>query len=285
MTLTFRPAQPADIPVLIELYDRHYQGGYSACFDRYGRATPQDFWWVQSEKSVTLVEENRTPAGFLIMGRDGGRVLAEELIVDRPRRREDEESTLRQLHDLLTRRFQEDRQERLMIRGDETNAVVLALARRFGFTLSNALIVATGGASEAMTPEGYEVRRARPDETRQIARLHEETLHAPARPKDLEAMFKGGDTRVFIAERQRYAVAFILAQVRDGVGRWTAGVREPHRGKGIGSALVHHALRFFAARAVPPMTTYWALDAAAARFARALGAKTERTFLYLERPL
>lgn len=285
VTLRFRTAEPADVPVLIELYDRHYQGGYSACFDRYGPAIPQDFWWVQSEKLVSLIEVNRTPAGLLITGRSGKRALAEEVILDRPLPREDEDGVLRQLHEHLTKRFQEDRQEHLTIRGDESNAVVLALARRFGLAFSNALVVASGGTSKAATPEGYGVRQARPDEARHIARLHEETLEVPARPKDLEIMWKGGDARVFIAERERYAVGFALAQVRDGVGRWTVGVRDAHRGKGIGSTLVHHALQFFAAKSVPPITTYWALDAAAARFARALGARTERVFLYVERPL
>jgi len=285
VTLAFRPAEPADVPVLIELYDRHYRGGYSACFDRYGRATPQDFWWVQSEKSVTLIEVNRAPAGFLITGRSGKRVLAEEVILDRPSGRSDLEALLRQLHDHLTRRFQSDRQDCLTMRGDESNAVVLALARRFGFVFSNALVVATGGTSTAAPPEGYGIRRARPDEARHISRLYEETLDAPARPTNLEALWKGGDARVFIAERERYAVGFILAQVRDGVGRWTVGVRDAHRGRGIGSALVHEALRFFASKGVTPLTTYWAVDAAAASFAGALGARTERTFLYLERPL
>jgi len=206
VTLAFRPAEPADVPVLIELYDRHYRGGYSACFDRYGRATPQDFWWVQSEKSVTLIEVNRAPAGFLITGRSGKRVLAEEVILDRPSGRSDLEALLRQLHDHLTRRFQSDRQDCLTMRGDESNAVVLALARRFGFVFSNALVVATGGTSTAAPPEGYGIRRARPDEARHISRLYEETLDAPARPTNLEALWKGGDARVFIAERERYAV-------------------------------------------------------------------------------
>ena len=285
-TLTFRPAGPADVPVLLELYDIHYRGGYSACFDRYGRATPQDLWWVQSEKSVSLIEVNRKPVGLLITGRSGKRLLAEEVLLDGPQGgRRDEDAILRQLHDHLTERFQQDHQERLTLRGDESNAVVLALAQRFGFTFSNALVVASGGDSTAPAPDGYAVRRARPDEARHIARLHEETLHARARTKDLEAMWKSGDARVFIAERDRYGVGFVLAQVRDGVGRWTVGVRDAHRGRGLGSALVHQALQFFAFRKVSPITTYWAVDAAAARFARALGAKTERTYLYLERPL
>jgi ribosomal protein S18 acetylase RimI-like enzyme len=285
VTLTFRPAGPVDVPVLLELYDVHYRGGYSACFDRYGRATPQDFWWVQSEKSVSIVELNRKPAGLLIAGRSGKRLLAEEILLVRPQGRTDEEAILRQLHDHLTERFQKEHQERLSLRADESNAVVLALAQRFGFTFSNALVVASGGLSTASPPDGYAVRRARPDEARHIARLHEETLHARARTKDLEAMWKSGDARVFIAERDRYAVGFIMAQVRDGVGRWTVGVRDAHRGRGLGSALVHQALQFFASRNVSPITTYWAVDAAAARFARALGARTERTYLYLDRPL
>lgn len=285
VTLTFRAAEPADTPVLIEVYDRHYQGGYSACFDRYGRATPQDFWWVQSEKSVSLLEVNRKPVGLLITGRSGKRLLAEEIILDRPQRRDDEEAVLRQLHEHLTKRFQQDRQERLTIRADECNAVVLMLAQRFGFAFSNALVVASGGASQAHVPAGYGVRRARPDEARHIAHLHEETLAVPARTKDLETMWKGGDARVFIAEKDRYGVGFVLAQVRDGVGRWTVGVREAHRGHGVGSALVHHALQFFSAKNATPVTVYWAVDASAARFAQTIGARTERTYLYLERLL
>jgi ribosomal protein S18 acetylase RimI-like enzyme len=283
--LTVRPAGPADVPVLLELYDVHYRGGYSACFDRYGRATPQDFWWVQSEKSVSVIEVNRRPAGLLIVGRSGKRLLAEEMLLDRVEGRADEAAVLRHLHEHLTERFQHDRQDYLTLRGDETNAAVLGLAQRFGFALSNALVVASGGASDASPPSGYAVRRARPDEARHIARLHEETLHARARTKDLEAIWKSGDARVFIAERDRYGVGFVLAQVRDGVGRWTVGVRDAHRGRGLGSALVHAALQFFASRGVAPITTYWAVDTAAARFARVLGAKTERTYLYLERRL
>lgn len=283
--LTFRPAGPADVPVLMEFHDVHYRGGYSACFDRYGRSSPQDFWWVQSEKAVTCIEVNRRPAGFLITGRSGARLLAEELILDHLHGPADEEAVLRQLHDYLVQRFQQERQDRLTVRADERNAVVLALARRFGFAFSNALIVAAGGSPRGGTPHGYAVRRGRPDEARHIARLHEETLHTRVRTKDLEAMWKSGDARVFLAERERLAVAFILAQVRDGVGRWTVGVREAHRGRGLGSALVHQALQFFTSKNASPITTYWAVDAAAARFARTLGAKTERTFLYLERPL
>ncbi len=285
VTLSFRPAGPPDVPTLLELYDAHYRGGYSACFDRYGRPVPQDFWWVQSEKAVSLIEINRRPAGLLIVGRSGRRLLAEEILLDRPFARDEQDAVLGQLHDHLTGWFQRERQERLTIRGDEGNALVLALAQRFGFTFSNALVVASGGAAEVPPPDGYSIRRARPDEVKHIARLHEETLHTRARSKDLEAVLKAGDARVFIAERDRYGVGFVLAQVRDGVGRWTVGVRDAHRGRGLGSALVRPALQFFASRAVPAITTYWAVDAGAAAFARALGARTERAYLYLERLL
>ncbi len=222
---------------------------------------------------------------MLVTGRSGKHLLAEEVILDRPMASQEEGSVLRQLHDHLTQQFQGERQEFLRLRGDETNAVVLALARRFGFAFSNALVVAAGGTLRVGVPDGYQVRRARPDEARHIARLHEETLEAAVRPTDLDAMWKSGDARVFIAERERYAVGFVLAQVRDGVGRWTAGVRDPHRGKGIGSALVHHALQFFHDRGVPFITTFWAVDTAAARFARAMGARMERIYIYVERAL
>jgi GNAT superfamily N-acetyltransferase len=287
VTLTFRAAEPADTPLLIEFYERHYQGGYSACFDRYGHATPQDFWWVQSEKSVSLIEVNRKPVGFVIIGRSGKRLLVEETILEwhRSHRGDDEESVLRQLHEHLTGHFMRERQERLTVRGDEGNAVVLGMARRYGFAFSDALVVASGGVSQGAAPGGYAVRRARPDEARHIARLHEDTVAVPARASDLDLMLKGGNARVFIAERDRYGVGFALAQVRDGVGRWTVGVREAHRGRGVGSALVHHALQFFAVKNVTPITTYWAIDASAARLTKSIGARTERTYLYVERLL
>jgi hypothetical protein len=113
------------------------------------------------------------------------------------------------------------------------------MAHRFKFTFANALVVASGGTSSATTPEGYSVRRARPDEARHIARLHEETLAVPARAKDLEAMWRGGDARVFVAERQRYAVGFIVAQVRD---RLSARASRHGVLCGQGRPLDHHVL-------------------------------------------
>src|SRR2546426_9577158 len=84
MRLTIRPAGPSDVPSLVEIYDRAYHGGYSACFDRYGPSTPQDFWWIQSEKPVYLIDLNQQPCGLIILGRAGRQWLVEEGLVDTP---------------------------------------------------------------------------------------------------------------------------------------------------------------------------------------------------------
>ncbi len=283
MRLTIRAAGPADAATLVDLYDGHYRGGYSACFDRYGPATPQDVWWVQSEKSVSLIEWNRAPAGLIVIGRSGKRLLAEEVLLETVPA--DADGALRQLHEFLVERFQRERQDALSMRCAETNAVALRVAARFGFVFVNALVVASGGGGKGVQPDGYHIRRAQPHDAAHIARLHEETLGVPLRPKDLDLVWKAPDARVFIAERQAYPVGFALAQVRDGVGRWTAGVRETHRGRGLGRGLAHQVMQFFQAKSAPPITTYWGLDRDAARFARALGARTERTYLYFERQL
>src|SRR3989449_10732539 len=84
MRLTIRPAGPSDVPSLVEIYDRAYHGGYSACFDRYGPSTPQDFWWIQSEKPVYLIDLNQQPCGLIILGRAGRQWLVEEVLFDTP---------------------------------------------------------------------------------------------------------------------------------------------------------------------------------------------------------
>jgi len=281
--LTFRPSEPGDVAALLALYDRHYRGGYSVCFDRYGPATPQDFWWVQSEKTITLIEVNRKPAGVVILGRSGRRLLAEEVLLDSGAA--DTADLLRQLHQWLTQRFQQERQDVLSIRAAETNAAALAIARSFGFTFTNALVVAAGGEADGAPPPGYLLRRAGPAEGEHIARLHEDTLGQALRGKDLEVLWARPAVRVVLAEREKFPVGFVIAQVRDGAGRWTVGVREGHRGKGLGRALAHQALQFFRGTRVPAVTLYWGTDGPAARFIHALGAKTERVYLYFERPL
>src|SRR2546425_6278900 len=84
MRLTIRPAGPSDVPSLVEIYDRAYHGGYSACFDRYGPSTPQDFWWIQSEKPVYLIDLNQQPCGLIILGRAGRQWLVQEGLVPTP---------------------------------------------------------------------------------------------------------------------------------------------------------------------------------------------------------
>lgn len=291
MRLNIRPADPNDVPALVELYDRAYHGGYSACFDRYGPVSPQDFWWVQSEKSVYLIEMNHRPQGLIILGKVGRQLLVEEVAIDLPDggREEDaraktEEGIVKQLHDFLVARFHEERQDLLTLRCAETNAAGLTLVRRHDFTFANALVVAAGAVRrEARTPEGYALRRATTADSRAVARLHEEALNVRVRPEDLETLWKHAETRVFLAEREQFPVGLALAQAKDGVGRWTAGVREAHRGKGVGMALVQEALQFFHAKKLQPITTYWALDMQAARFLSSLGGKTERTYLYFEK--
>ncbi len=291
MRLTIRPADPNDVPTLVDLYDRAYKGGYSACFDRYGPSSPQDFWWVQSEKPVYLIDLNHQPQGLIILGKVGRQMLVEELLVHTPEigrepegRAKLEEGALKQVHDFLVKRFQEERQDVVTLRCAEANPAALLLARRYGYSFANALVVVSGASRrEATAPDGYALRRASSADARNVARLHEDTLNVRVRSEDLDNLWKHVDTRVFLAEREQFPVGLALAQAKDGVGRWTVGVRETHRHKGIGLALAQEALRFFVSQKLTPITTYWALDAEAARFVRSLDAKTERTYLYFEK--
>ncbi|HXF83425.1 MAG TPA: GNAT family N-acetyltransferase [bacterium] len=285
----FRPAAPTEVETLLAVYDRHYRGGYSACFDRYGPPTPQDLWWVQSEKAVTVIEVDRSLAGMLVLGRSGRRLLVEEILLDRLP--DDTEGLLRQIHDWLTRRFQEERQETLALRCDETNAPALTLVRTFGFTFADALLVAAlggaaeGGESEMTPPAGYQVRRATPADARQIGALYKEVMGEALGAADLERLWRTPGTRVLLAERERFPVAFLLAQVREGTGRWIVGVREAHRRRGLGRALAHAAWRFFQTKRAHAITTYWGTRVATAAFIHALGCRIERAYLYFERPL
>src|SRR3989442_4662406 len=127
MRLTIRPAGPSDVPSLVEIYDRAYHGGYSACFDRYGPSTPQDFWWIQSEKPVYLIDLNQQPCGLIILGRAGRQWLVEEVLVHTPdagrepaRRAELAEAGQESGHDLVIKRFPEGRQELVRLRGTGT---------------------------------------------------------------------------------------------------------------------------------------------------------------------
>src|SRR3989442_7450665 len=136
MRLTIRPAGPSDVPSLVEIYDRAYHGGYSACFDRYGPSTPQDFWWIQSEKPVYLIDVNQLPCGLIILGGAGRQWLVEEVLVHTPdagrepaRRAKLEEAGLNDVHDFVIRRFQEERQGPVRVRGTGNETVRLLLCR------------------------------------------------------------------------------------------------------------------------------------------------------------
>jgi GNAT superfamily N-acetyltransferase len=287
MQVTISPADPSHVPTLVDLYDRAYHGGYSACFDRYGPASPQDFWWVQSEKPVYLLQINRKPHGVIIFGRIGRQMLVEEVLIHATvgdAEASAEDGILTAVHDFLMKRFHAEHQDVLTLRCAETNALVLNLVRRFDFTFANALVVATGATRrEVQVPAGYTVRRAAQADARPVARLQEETLHVTVRPDEIDSLWKQGETRVFLAEREKFPVAFIVAQVKDAVGRWTVGVREAHRGKGLGTVLAQEALQFFHTKHLTPVATYWALDARSAGFVQSLDARTERTYLYFEK--
>lgn len=287
MQVTLTPAEPRHVPTLVDLYDRAYHGGYSACFDRYGPATPQDFWWVQSEKPVYLLEVNRQPEGVIILGRLGRRMLAEEVLIHATSRGDGakgDDAILTAVHDFLVKRFHAEHQDLLTLRCAETNAPVLNLVRQFDCTFTNALVVATGATRrEVQVAPGYAVRRATVADARVLAQLQDEILQVTARPEEMESLWKQADARIFVAERDRFPVAFILARVKDGVGRWTVGVREAHREKGLGTALVQEAMQFFHTKHLTPVATYWALDARAAGFVRSLKVRTERTYLYFEK--
>jgi GNAT superfamily N-acetyltransferase len=278
MIFHVRPAGPEDVDFLIRTYEQAYRGGYSACFDRYGTIGPEDFWWVQSEKSVSLIEIDRVPAGLLMFGKDRAQLLVEELLLA------PSAGAVSRVYESLVGQFKNARQDRILLRAAETNAPALAVAQEFGFSFINALVVGAGaGRQDTAVPAGYSIRRASSEDARQVARLTEDFGAAPgglrrSKPKKAE-----GQAVVWIAERDRYAAGFAEVRLRDGVGWWTVAVREAHRGKGIGSALAGAALEYCRTRRVKPVTIYWALDSGAGRLAQRLGATTERTYLYLQK--
>ncbi|HEV8354960.1 MAG TPA: GNAT family N-acetyltransferase [bacterium] len=280
MIVRVRPATPEDVDFLIHTYEQAYRGGYSACFDRYGAIGPEDFWWVQSEKAVSLVEVDRAPAGLLVLGKDRTQLLVEELLLARGG------AAVPRIYDHIAGQFTKARQDRILLRAAESNAAALALAEGFQFAFVNALVVASGAArQDTPAPAGYTIRRATPEDARQVARLTDELGTSAARLRRKKPKKDETQSFVWVAERDRYAAGFAEVRLRDGVGWWTAGVREGHRGKGIGSALAGAALEFCHTRRVKPVTVYWALDPSAGRLAHRLGATTERTYLYLQKTI
>jgi N-acetylglutamate synthase-like GNAT family acetyltransferase len=287
-----RPAEATDVALLVQLYTRAYEDGYSACFDRYGPIGPQEFWWVLAEKSVELIEVNRQPVGMIILGRQDGRLLIEELLGRPPVlprgdvRPDPGDGFLLRIHDFLLDRFQRARQDWMRLRASETNPLALAFARRFDFTFANALVVvaATAKIPQRNPPVGYTLRRATADDVGALGQLHQECFHSELHPEDLKAAMRRSHTKARIAEREGYAVGFSMLETRDGFGRGVVGVREAHRQKGLGTALALEVLQFVREELVI-IGTYWALDAAASAFCQRLRCTTERTYLYFEKRL
>lgn len=312
MKVNLRKATAQDIPVLVDIYERAYLGGYSACFDKYGAVTPQDFWWVQSEKEVYLLEVNRRPIGLVIIGKDEGRLVVEELIGEagsgRPsplRAGGEAETLIHRVYTFLSRKFQEERQDLLLLRAAESNSFALSLAHRFAFTFSNALVVMSrnlSGKIPVEIPEGYNIRQAGLEDVTHIARMSQECLEDPFKPEDIRKFLTRPSHRGFLAvhvgeapapkgflagSTGEYPVGFLLVQVRDGqVGEMVVGVREYHRGKGLGKALGILGLNFLSRRHVSRVfTTHWALNPLAERFTRRLGFTPERVYMYFEKQL
>jgi len=283
-----RRAESADVDALVRLYDRAYRGGFSACFSKYGPIGPEDFWWVQSEKEVCVLEVNREPVGLLVFGRDRGRLLVEEavavlggavpkLVLDR-------------VYAAVQQRFRDARQDRVRLRTMERNPLGMGLARTFGFTLADALIVSAlrpVAKAKVEPPRGYTVRRAAAGQDEAaVARLDAECLGGRARPEDLARTLRDPQVRVFLALHEAYPVGFVVAAVRGRTGEWRLGVQEAHRRKGIGVALARAAAGALAGWGVDAIAgTHWAGDTAAAAFGTALGFVTERVYLYCEHAL
>lgn len=294
MLVAVRPAGATDVPFLVEFYDRAYRGGYSACFGKYGPIGPQDFWWVQSEKSVYLVEVNHQPAGMVILGMTSRRLLVEELLgegLGMLRRSESlpgtDDAWLRRIYEFLVDQFHRARQDSMTIRTSETNALGLAVVRLFEFTFMNALIVGTvpAGPRPGAAPDGYVIRRAAREDEPELERLYQDCFPAPHSASDLGLTLQRPHTRAFVAERDHYRVGLALVEMKDRVGQWVVGVRSAHRRKGVGTALASTALQFVHAKKLVALTTYWVLDSAAAQFARSQGCVTERAYLYFAKRL
>jgi GNAT superfamily N-acetyltransferase len=290
MQFAVRPATPDDGAALVRFLDAAYGSGYSPTFDRDGPLQPNDLWWAQSEKDVSVVEVNRRAAGMLVIGRRGGQWLVEELLLpgfgEHPARAQ--EALLQRMTAHLTALFQRGRQTALLLRAAESNAFGLALAHRLQAAFENALLVCRFHGSKrpsAHPPDGYQVRRCAPADARAIGRLAREVLVERARADEVERVLGTKEGRGYAALKDDVLVGFSLIETRAGRGDWTLGVRDSHRRKGVGRALAAPTLAALSGRDRPPYATVWALDPAAGAFLRAVGFQIERTYLYLGRLL
>jgi GNAT superfamily N-acetyltransferase len=290
MHLLVRPAISDDGATIVRVLDATYGSGYSPTFDRDGPLQPHDLWWVQSEKSVSVIEVNRQPAGVLVVGRHGGQWLVEELVLpglgDHPGRAQ--EALVARTTQHLIGLFRRGRQDTLLLRVAEANAFGLAVARHAQASFANALLVHRyRGARRpaAPLPEGYQIRRATPDDAKAVGRLARAVDAERSRADDTERVLSARGGRGFVALWDGVLVGYAIAETRAGRGDWTVGVDATHRRRGVGRALAAAVLAALHHRTAPPLATAWALDPLVGAFLRAIGFGIERTFLYLERPL
>lgn len=296
MLLSVRTARAEDVPLLVELYERAYGGGYSASFDRYGPIKPKDFWWIQSEKEVLLLEINHRPAGLMILGRREGTLVVEEVLGDLLRSRpaadavpqegpsKEEQALLQRLGAHLLQYARRERADRLLLRSAETNPLGLALARHLDLAFANLLVVTAlrPRRQTPRTPGGYSIRRATASDIPEIARISRESF-GTASPEEIGRAIRRPDVRVWVAERERYMVGFLLAEARaGGFGDLVVGVREAHRRRGLGRALAAGAMTFYHTKEIPAVGLHWGPDGVAGAYYRGLGFVTERVYLFFE---
>jgi len=286
--LTVRPARTEDVPVLADLYDRTYRGGYSASFDRYGPIKPGDFWWVQTEKELLLLEVNHKPAGMVIIGRREGALVAEEVIADLSAAR-DEQTFVQRLGAYLLQHFRRERAERLLLRTTEANPLGLSVARSLDLGFTNLLIVTTfrpRSRHVVRAPEGYAIRKGTPADVPELVRIYRECYPVAPEPAEVEGLIRRSEVRAWVAERDKYMVGFLLAEAHaGGFGDLIIGVREAHRRQGLGRALATPAMNFFHGKQLPAVGLYWGLDGLAQAYYRGLGFTTERIYLFFEKSI
>lgn len=290
MHLGIRPATTEDGTSLVRMLDAAYSGGYSATFDRDGPLQPNDLWWVGSEKSVSVIEVDRRPAGLLVIGRGGRQHLVEELLLDGfsgyPARTR--EPLVSRMGTHLVGLFQRERQRALLMRVAESNPFGFAVAHHLQATVADALLVyryrgpkRPGGGP----PEGYQIRRATSADGREAGRLAHEVVGDRYGAGEVERIIGSREGRAHIALKDTFFAGVAAFEVRQGRVSWFVAVRETHRRRGLGRALASAVIGSLHARGLSPYSTCWALDPVSGPFLRALGFAVERTYLYAERVL
>ncbi len=290
--MEFRPATAEDTDRLVRLYEPVHGGGYSACFDKYGPIGPQDFWWVQSEKEVHLMHVNGRAAGFVVFGRQGRRVLVEEVVADPAGGRPGpldltDEGLVRRVWQFLLEHHRAAHQDSVLLRTHEANPLALALVRQEGFGLVNALrtVVRHHRGKPVDPPAGYTVRKAEPQDAPELARIHQEAFGERVSDREMAQRVGKPHTRTFVCERGGVRVGYAHAASRGGIADLWVAVREHHRRRGVGTAVASAALAFLHGKDQPARVNHWGLDVPAGALLRRLGFVTERVHLYFERAI